>query len=74
MKINLKKYLSTNPRIGQKRRKSGFLFFPKVIDGELRWLKYAAWIERYRYRFTSFGADFYGWEPEEWENNFSYKD
>lgn len=32
---------------GTTRTKSGFLFFPKKIGTEIRWLEKAAWIEEY---------------------------
>ena len=32
---------------GTRRIKSGFLIFPKTINGETRWLESATWIEYY---------------------------
>jgi hypothetical protein len=34
----------------------GFLFFPKTIKGETRWLEYAAWEECTYYSFLSSGS------------------
>jgi len=33
-------------RIGQMRVRKGFLFFPKSIYGEMRWLEMAEWQEQ----------------------------
>lgn len=46
------------PRQGQYRARRGFLFIPKTIGYETRWLEWAAWIERY-------GCNDY-WVPEAW--------
>ena len=32
-------------RLGETRTVNGFLFFPKWIDGEMRWLEKAYWVE-----------------------------
>lgn len=32
---------------GDTRIKSGFLFFPKTIHNETRWLEHATWTERF---------------------------
>lgn len=32
---------------GLTRKKTGFLFLPKVINNEMRWLELASWIEVY---------------------------
>ena len=43
MKIQLKGHKQTS--YGSKRTRNHFLFFPKIIDHELRWLEYAVWQE-----------------------------
>jgi hypothetical protein len=37
-------------RIGDKRTKTRFLFFPKRADGEWRWFEKATWFEKYDFR------------------------
>jgi hypothetical protein len=32
---------------GDRRLRTAFLFFPKTINGETRWLETASWIEKY---------------------------
>jgi hypothetical protein len=50
------------PREGVFRIKRGFLFFPKSIKGEWRWLERAVWQEVYITRYMSTGA----WEAVMW--------
>ena len=40
MKINL-------PKTGDTRVRKGFLFFPRIIEHEMRWLEYAEWVEEW---------------------------
>lgn len=35
------------PGLGHFRARWGFLFFPKNIAGEVRWLEFARWEERF---------------------------
>lgn len=35
------------PKLGDTRKRSGFLFFPMAINHERRWLEKATWIEKY---------------------------
>lgn len=35
------------PKLNDKRIRSGFLFLPKCINGETRWLEFAYWEEMY---------------------------
>ena len=56
--------------IGDEVLCSGFLFFPKTINGETRWLEYASWIERLCRMYQPFfeteeGID---WIPKRWVN------
>lgn len=39
------KWKDPNPYLGDIRIRKGFLFFPKKIDTETRWLEYARWVE-----------------------------
>ena len=43
MKIKLKPV----PTESDTRIKQGFLWFPKVINNEIRWLTYQKWLQRY---------------------------
>ena len=58
MKFNLK------PRLphGAMRVKSGFLWWPKRVDLQYRWLERAKWRERYHHGYDE--PDF--WTPFEW--------
>jgi len=38
------------PEKHEQRIRSGFLFFPKTIAGELRWLEWAQWMQEYTVR------------------------
>jgi hypothetical protein len=40
-----KKDCGISPNVGDNRARRGFLFFPKTIDGETRWLEYAYWVQ-----------------------------
>jgi hypothetical protein len=33
-------------KVGDERRRKGFLLLPKTIAGETRWLEWAEWVER----------------------------
>jgi hypothetical protein len=37
------------PKNGEQRITKKFLFFPKKIGKETRWLEFAAWVEEYSY-------------------------
>lgn len=54
MKLKLKPL----PKDGDTREKTKFLWLPKEINQEIRWLEYARWQERY----------YYSWEPIKWIN------
>lgn len=41
------------PEYGTVRSIRRFLWFPKVINGELRWLEKAMWSELYQHRWYS---------------------
>lgn len=42
-------YMKPDPHIGQIRKKSKYLIFPKKIGTQLRWLEKATWEEKYGY-------------------------
>lgn len=50
-------------KAGQIRRRKGFLFFPKEIGGEIRWLEYAHWIEEF-----DPGYPMNMWNPIRWDS------
>lgn len=53
---------STNtPFIGEYRYKSGFLFFPKRIKDETRWLEFAKWKEEYQQSIITGKQYKYNW-------------
>lgn len=43
---------------------SGFLFFPKKIEGETRWLEFAVWVEKIH---DDYEMGHY-WYPSSWRN------
>ncbi len=48
---------------GEKKIKKGFLFFPKRLQDEIRWLEVAWWEERYNY----IGPSCSYWTATKWE-------
>jgi hypothetical protein len=42
---------------GDTRIRQGFLFFPKTVAGETRWLVWAKWEEIFEYTNPTFGWD-----------------
>jgi hypothetical protein len=58
------------PERGETRQKSAFLFFPKTINGERRWLEFATWLEVYGEldddmpESLGWGGSY--WEAKEW--------
>ena len=62
MKINHK----PKPRDGEYRISSGFLWFPKTIGSQTRWLEYAKWLECYLKFADGNGFAFYEWIARNW--------
>jgi hypothetical protein len=56
------------PKIGDRRIRARFLFWPKTILGETRWLEWAKWEEEYATRLEYW----YGFTYQEpyWIENF----
>ena len=54
---------------GEIQIKTGFLFFPKEIGTEIRWLETATWAKRY-YRFLSGPGGF--WIDKRWEDDINH--
>lgn len=42
---------------GRQRIRHGFAFFPRIIEGQLRWLEHVTWVERLVE--DPFGVDFW---------------
>ena len=60
------------PKLGEYRECSGFLWFPRCIDNETRWLEFAAWKQKYVEKHPNqTGATFKycKWEDFCWEND-----
>lgn len=62
----------TSARKGDERTVTRFLWLPKKIGREIRWLEKATWVERY----VSFGqddvagVDVLGWLEMHWEDKY----
>ena len=50
----------TKPKTGTTRKRSGFLFFPRGINRNVRWLERAVWEQRY---------GIMSWHDNEWLND-----
>lgn len=44
------RFIIDNPEVGDKRVKTKFLWFPKKIGTEIRWLETATWVEVFVYQ------------------------
>ena len=57
------------PRMFDIRTRNGFLFIPRIIDNEFRWLQRASWEERYQC-VEGFGykcwSGYECWVPVKW--------
>lgn len=61
MRFNSKHYNVVN---GETRRVSKFLFLPKTIKGQTRWLEKACWCQHY-----VGGRHYQGWVDDYWCNH-----
>lgn len=52
------------PKMGETRIKSKFLFLPKKINNQWRWLEKATWEEVFGYK----KYDFKSWSANKWLN------
>ena len=52
-----------DPKVGTIRIDSGFLFFPKSINNEVRWLEFATWEEKCVVTYSSSGVV---WDDYQW--------
>lgn len=53
------------PEMFDTRTITKFLFFPKTINNELRWLETATWVEAYIEKYTTRGW-LRWWKPQYW--------
>lgn len=64
------------PKIGDKKITTQFLYFPLTIDLETRWWERATFEETYIEKCVGHGVDFEGddfvqyWKPTKWINNY----
>ena len=64
----MKWFEAPEPKREEKRERCGFLWYPKRIDREWRWLEFAAWIETYIYVYHKVGDCGERWVATEWIN------
>jgi hypothetical protein len=55
-----------NPRLGEKRIISKFLWLPKLADSKWKWLEMATWEEIYKSEIDPGGPPVCGWEETRW--------
>lgn len=60
MKWKQKEY-KNREMMGQKRTVTKFLWFPKTLNSETRWLEVATWSEEYR-QFVAYAGFNYRWD------------
>lgn len=59
------KWYKEHPSPGHIRKRTRFLFFPKNIEGEIRWLEKATWVEKY-YTYQGMTGVHGGWQAMFW--------
>ena len=52
--------------IGKRRFTDGFLWLPKIINGQLRWLEWACWLEECRLKINTANGPLFNWVPLCW--------
>lgn len=52
--------------VGIFRHMTGFLFFPKKIGNEIRWLEYSKWTEEYQIISINGSTRKHGWVSHYW--------
>jgi hypothetical protein len=58
------------PKLRDFRERTGFLWWPKRINGETRWLERAQWTQRYQQYYGAYGDSRYQrWEDYYWEDD-----
>lgn len=53
--------------LGTRRVQTKFLWFPRCIDGEIRWLETASWSETWTNNLSMFGVAY--WDSVDWEDD-----
>ncbi|MHC4648796.1 MAG: hypothetical protein ACYTBJ_25340, partial [Planctomycetota bacterium] len=48
------------------RKRTGFLWFPKVVNGDGRWWEHAEWWEECAHYYRRDKPSHYNWEPVCW--------
>jgi hypothetical protein len=62
------------PPNGTERIRNKFLWFPKKINGECRWLEKASWLETSRRMWdVTCGAEWIEWGGVKWLNQNKYR-
>jgi hypothetical protein len=63
------RYQFDHPKPGQTRLCVEFLFLPQCINGEARWLEWAAWTQIYGHKhgFKIVPYEFLAWIDVEWK-------
>jgi hypothetical protein len=56
------------PLSGDVRFKTGFLLFPKFLNGETRWLEKTSWVQKYGW--YGLNEDGPSWEDYAWEDRY----
>ena len=57
------------PNNGEKRTRKAFLFLPKKIGEETRWLEFAKWLEHYNIGVSNAGGNVVEhWVIDGWED------
>lgn len=62
------RYPARRLETGQCRFREAFLFLPKTINGETRWLEYVAWWEMFESTYANYDVIFDSnkWKPLKW--------
>ena len=54
------------PKQGDTRTKKGFLFFPKTLGNEKRWLEFASWVQVRGLVLGHFAGTEEAWVDDHW--------
>lgn len=59
-------FIDDEPELGDERIRSAFLWLPKAVRDETRWLVHATWRERYVWTRLGTGREVKAWRGVEW--------
>jgi len=62
------------PKVDDTRKKTRFLFFPKCLDNEWRWLEKATWIQEYTLLYPETAWWDISWLNKSWGNEDASND